>query len=288
MAATRAMTVQTDGRLLPATRWVSWGIVAILAPAVISLWAFPGDTEDAWAWTFKPDMTAIFMGSGYAAGAYFFARVAMGTRWPPAAAGVLASAIFAGLMLIPTVIHWDRFNHGDAPFLAAFAFYGWVAAYVAGPVLVGAVWWRNRRTDPRRPDPGEPIVPPPVRRFAQAVAAGALVSAAVFLVSPGTAIDVWPWTLTPLTARVIACFVAQVGCGALFLSLDARWSSWRLLLQTFLVATVLLLVGAARAWEDFDPDRAGTWLFLAGLIGLALAIVVLYRRMERVAIARSC
>jgi hypothetical protein len=62
----------------------------------------------------------------------------------------------------------------------------------------------------------------------------ALVAAAVSLVSPSTAIDLWPWTLTPLTARVIACFTAQVGIGALLLSRDERWSAWRLLLQTFL------------------------------------------------------
>jgi len=127
------------------------------------------------------------------------------------------------------------------------------------------------------------VVSPVVRRLAQVVAAGALVAAALFLISPGIAIDVWPWQLTPLAARVLACFTAQVGLGSLLLSLDGRWSSWRLLLRTFLVATALLLVGVLRAWGDFDPNRAGTWLFLASLVGLALAIVVLYRSMGRAA-----
>ena len=65
---------------------------------------------------------AIFMGSGYGAGAYFFARVAAAQRWHPAAAGVLSAALFAALMLVVTLIHWDRFNHGDAPFVGAAVF----------------------------------------------------------------------------------------------------------------------------------------------------------------------
>jgi len=28
-------------------------------------------------------------------------------------------------MLIATLAHWDKFNHGDAPFLAAVCFYAW-------------------------------------------------------------------------------------------------------------------------------------------------------------------
>jgi len=46
-----------------------------------------------------------------------------------------------------------------------------------------AVWLRNQRTDPRRPDPGELVVSPLVRL----VAAGALAAAALFLISPGGA-----------------------------------------------------------------------------------------------------
>src|SRR5688500_6655527 len=262
------MTTVPDDAVLRETRWASLAIVAILLPAVVVLWGLPGDTADLWAWPVKPEMSAIFMGSGYAAGAYFFTRAALGPGWHPASAGVLASAVFAALMLIPTFVHWDRFNHGDAPFLAAVAFYGWVIVYIAAPPLIAWLWLRNRRAGA---ETGEPAVAPAVRTVAGAIGAGALLAAALFLVSPDTAIDVWPWELTPLTARVIACFTAQVGLGALLLSLDARWSSWRLLLETFLVATAFLLVGTARAWSDYDDGKAATWIVLGGLVGLALA-----------------
>jgi hypothetical protein len=267
-----------DDQVLPEVRWASWIIVAILIPALIVLWGLPDRTADLWAWTFKPDMTAIFMGSCYAAGAYFFTRVATARQWHTVSAGVLAAALFAALMLVVTLIHYDRFNHGDAPFLAAVAFYGWVVVYIAAPPLVGWLWLRSQRLDTRARAPDDPVVPRAAILVARGVGACAVVGAAVFLVSPSTAIDVWPWTLTPLTARVLACFTAQVGIGALLLSLDDRWSAWWVLLQTFLVATVLLLIGSARAWSDFDHGKPSTWVFLGGLVGLAVAVLALYRR----------
>lgn len=123
-------------------------------------------------------------------------------------------------------------------------------------------------------------MPPAVRLVARAAAIGALVAAAVVLATPSIAIDNWGWNLTPLTARVLACFTAQVGFAFVLLSLDPRWSSWRVLVQTFLIAVALLLAGAVRAWDAFDQGSPLTWAYLAGLAGGALALVALYRSME--------
>ena len=269
-----------DDRVLPATRWASLAVVAILIPAVVVLWGFPHDTADLWSWEVHPAMTPIFMGAGYGGGAYFFFRVFRSQRWHPASAGVLSAAVFAALELIVTIAHWDGFNRGDAPALGAIAYYGWVSVYILSPFAVGALWWLNHRRDPRRPEAGDPIVPRAARIVAAAIGIGAVTSGVVFLISPGTASDLWPWALKPLAARVIACFVIQVGLGALLLALDARWSAWRLLLETVLVATALMLVGVAREWGDFDAGDSSTWLFLGGLAGLAAAVVLLLARMR--------
>jgi len=79
---------------------------------------------------------------------------------------------------------------------------------------------------------------------------------------------------------VLASFTVQVGVGALVLSRDARWSAWRLLAQTFFVAVALLLVAAARAWDELDEDDPMTWLYLGGLAGTAAALALVFRRME--------
>jgi hypothetical protein len=270
-----------DDRVLPETRWASLIVFSILVPATAILWVAPDRTGDLWAWTIRPELTPIFLGSGYGAGAYFFLRTYRAERWHQSSPGMLGASVFAGLMLIATVIHWDRFNHGDAPTLAAIAFYAWTIVYIASPFAVFAIWWRNRATDPREPAAGEPLVPPAALLAARVFAAGALAAGALFFVVPQIAIDVWPWQLTPLTARVLASLTVQVGVGALVLSRDPRWSAWRLVVQTFLVATALLLIGAIRAFADFDPSNPLTWLYLGGLSGTAGALALLHRSIER-------
>jgi hypothetical protein len=279
---------ERDDAVLPAMRVAALVVVAVLLPALVILWGLPGKTADLWAWTIKPDLTPIFMGAGYGAGAYFFTRVYLTKRWHEVSVGVISAAAFALLMLITTALHFEKFNQGkahdglpDPPALATLAYYGWTIVYILSPWIVAWLWWRNQQRDPREPEPGESLVPANVRLVARVIAIGALLGAAVMLLSPSTAIEHWGWNLTPLTARVLGCFTAQVGTGFLLLSFDARWSSWRVLVQTFLLAVALLLVGAVRAWDAFDDGAFMTWAYLAGLVGGALALLALYRLCER-------
>jgi hypothetical protein len=156
-----------------------------------------------------------------------------------------------------------------------------VIVYIVSPFAVLALWVANRRTDSGEPAPGEPLVPDGARLAARLFGIGAIGAAVVFFVFPDTAIDLWPWQLTPLTSRVLGSFTAEVGAGALLLSGDPRWGSWRLLVETFFVAVALLLVGAVRAWDDFDTANVLTHLYVGGLTAQALALAVLYRRMSR-------
>ena len=277
-----------DDHVMPAMRVAAVVVVAVLVPALIILWGLPTRTGDLWAWTIKAPLTPIFMGAGYGAGAYFFLRVYRTQRWHEVSVGVLSAAFFALLMLITTILHWDKFNQGrahdglpDPPALATIAYYGWTIVYILSPFVVGWLWWRNQQLDPRTPEDGEALVPANVRLVARVVAVGALGAAAVILVAPSVAIDNWGWTLTELTARVLACFTAQVGMGFLLLSLDARWSSWRVLVQTVLIAVTLILIGVIRQWDTFLPDRPMKWLFVAGLVAGAGALLALYRSLER-------
>ena len=277
-----------DDAVLPAMRVAAVVVVAVLVPALIILWGLPNDTADLWAWTIAAPLTPIFMGAGYGAGAYFFTRVYLTRRWHEVSVGVLSAAVFALLMLITTILHYDKFNQGkahdglpDPPALATIAFWGWTIVYILSPFLVGWLWWRNQRRDPRAPEAGERVVPATLRLVARVVAVGALIAGLVVLAAPDVAVENWGWTLTPLTARVLACFTCQVGTGFLLLSLDPRWSSWKVLVQTFLIAVALLLVGVVREWDTIDDGAAMTWAYVAGLAGGAIALLALYRSMQR-------
>ncbi len=281
-------TAVRDDAVTPAMRVTAVVVIAVLVPALIILWGLPTRTDDLWAWTIKAPLTPIFMGAGYGAGAYFFYRVLMTPRWHEVSVGVISAATFALLMLITTILHYDKFNQGkahdglpDPPTLATLAFYGWTGVYILSPFVVAFLWWRNQQRDPRTPEPGERIVPANVRLVARIIAIGALLGGLAVLIDPTIAVDNWGWTLTPLTARVLACFTCQVGTGFLLLSLDPRWSSWRVLVQTFLIAVALLLVGAIREWGSFGDDSVMRWGYVIGLAGGAIALLALYSRMER-------
>ena len=80
-----------DDRLFPETRWAALIVFFILLPATGILWVAPDRTGDLWAWMIQPELTPIFLGSGYGAGAYFFWQTYRAERWHP----LVASAIFA-------------------------------------------------------------------------------------------------------------------------------------------------------------------------------------------------
>jgi hypothetical protein len=274
-------STERDDRVLPATRWVSLTFSIILVLAVAVLWGTPDRTADRWAWTIEPELTAIFMGSVYAAGAFFFARLFFGRRFHPAAAGLLGAIAVTSLILITTLVYWERFNHGDAPFAGAVSFYGWVAIYAFAPALLTVLLLRNRRTDPGRPEAPDTEVPRPVRRATQVVAALSAAGATFLLLLPGAAIDVWLWELTPLTSRLLGCYVATVATALFGLAADPRWSAWRFVIQASLIFAVFLLVGTLRAWADLDEDNALTWAYLGSILGGLVALTALYGTQER-------
>ena len=76
-----------DDRLMPETRWAALIVFFILLPATAILWVAPDRTGDLWAWMIQPELTPIFLGSSYGAGAYFFWRTYRAERWHPSSPG---------------------------------------------------------------------------------------------------------------------------------------------------------------------------------------------------------
>jgi hypothetical protein len=259
-------------RVLALTRAVSVSIVPFLVLAFFVLFPWPSDTTRLFAWAIKPTMSAMVLGSVYLGGAYFFLRAARATQWHTVAGGFLPVATFAGLMGITTILHWDRFTHAHV------AFWLWVGLYFTTPFVVFATFLRNQRE--YRTVAGAELMLAPIAAYAIATAGGLSAVMATFLyLSPHRAVDIWPWQLTPLTARMLGAIFALgiAGLGALR---ERRWSAVRILSQVAGVMLVLILVAGIRAHTEFDSSKALTWLFAVGFGGAALALGVLYVRME--------
>jgi hypothetical protein len=107
----------------------------------------------------------------------------------------------------------------------------------------------------------------------------ALVLGAYLFLSPNRAIDIWPWALTPLTARVMGA-VLMLGVSGLMIAADARWTTAKLMLQVARIMIGLFLIAAVRAHDQFDTTRALTWMLGFGLGFVLIAATALDVRME--------
>ncbi len=258
-----------DDRVFGATRLLGAVIVPFLVVAFALLYFFPDDTRHWFAWDVQPTITPLIMGAGYIAGAYFFVRVAVETRWHRIQVGFLPVTAFTLFMAIGT------FNH-LGPFMTSHvAFWIWVGLYVTTPILVPLAWWRNRATDPGTPEPGEPPLPGFVRPLLLVVGAVQSAVALVLLLSPSTMIEHWPWLLTPLTAQTLGGWFALPGVTALMMGLDGRWSAIRITLESQLIGLALILLATLRAWEDVDTSTALAYVFAAGIAALFAALLAL-------------
>jgi hypothetical protein len=185
-------------------------------------------------------------------------------------AGLAAVTLFATLLGIATVIHWDKFNHG------AVAFWLWAGLYFTAPFLVAAAWLANRRYA-AGPGPGDALLGRAARGAIAATGALALLTGAVLYVAPTWAATWWAWPLTPLTARVIGA-VFCLGSAGLGVIGDARWVAVRLMVEVELVMVVLILLAASRARDELYTDRPVTWLLGLGFVALLVGGATLRMR----------
>jgi uncharacterized membrane protein len=261
-----------DDRVSALTRWVSLVIIPFLVVAFVVLVPWPDDTGRLFAWDIKPALTPMVLGSVYLGGAYFFLRAFLAKEWHTVKGGFVPVGTFATLMGVATIAHWDKFLHTHV------AFWLWAGLYFTTPFLVFWVFLANRKHD--APATGTDLLLSVVVSRIIAVVGGLSLLTGMFLfLLPHQAVTIWPWTLTPLTSRVLGAIfcLGLAGLGVLF---DRRWSSARVLLQVAALMLALIVVAGARATGEFDPANAMTWLVSGGFVAVLAAVIALYLRME--------
>jgi len=265
-------------RILPVTRVVALVIVPFLVAAAFLLFVFPARTGELFAWPIAPPVSAYMLGSAYVGGIWFFVGVAVTKRWHRVAPGFPAVVVFAGGLLVATLLHLDRFSQN-------LSFCTWIVLYVTTPFVVAWLWWMQRRSDDGRLDVPDSRVPRPVRGVMLAVGAASLVTGAVMFLAPSLVIPFWAWELTPLTAQVIGAVLSLPGIVAIGFLRDDRWSSFRILFQAQLVSLVAIICSLIAGREALLWDRLATPAFLAliavAFIGYAALTAAMEIRIRR-------
>ncbi len=242
-------------------RALLWFFAALAFSAGVLLYLLSGNTDDTFSWTIKPPLTAAFLGGAYWAAFVLFAWSARQSLWVRARPFVVPVTVIAVLLLAATLLHDDKF-HKDL--FGRF----WLAAYIAVPPLLAFGLWRQGRAAPAPEPPREPL-PLALRVL---LVGEALVLAGVgiaLFAAPDTADELWPWMLTPLTARATGAFLVGFGAAAA----QAAWENdiGRLAGSAYAYATLGLLELIALLRYPDELDGSG----LRGIGYVAFAVLVL-------------
>jgi hypothetical protein len=246
----------------PFTRLFLLQLAAVLVIVGFPLFVLSSQTDEYFAWTIQPPLTAAFLGANYWGSAVLAALCARERTW--AAARVTIPGIFVAgtLLLVATLLHIEPFHMDTA------RGWIWVILYAGLPPAVALVVIVQRR------EPGDdPPRKAPLSRAARAVL---LAQAAVFLgvggalfIAPADTASIWPWELRDLAARAVAAWLLAIGTTILASLRENDWSRLTAPMAGYAAIAALQLLALAR-YSDTPQDDASAWLYLA----FALSVLV--------------
>ncbi|MGZ5309475.1 MAG: hypothetical protein ACXWW8_06460 [Solirubrobacterales bacterium] len=240
--------------------------------AGIELFLLSSRTDDYFSWTIAPPLTAAFMGGLYWAACVLFVWASRQELWSRARIAVYPAFTIATVLLAVTLIHLDKFDLDSV--------YGWfwLVVYAIAPPIVAYLVWMQLREPGGEPAGGVPLP----AAFRALVALQALVMLAIgvaLLVAPSDAGDIWPWALTPLTARAEAALIAGVGLAAAIAARDDDARGFAGPAIAYVALGALELIALLRYDGQLDGDHLANTVYvgflvtvlLAGLYGLLLS-----------------
>src|SRR5918992_418419 len=200
--------------LSPSMRRLLFAAGVLVFAAGIQLFVFTELTATRFAWTVEPPLTAAFLGASYWASVALEWTAARERVW--ARARVAAPSVFAftTLTLVATLLHLDRFHLGDGfGFSTRLVTWVWIATYAVVPPLMlvlmvvqGRITGADTARSARLPRWLRALL------IVEAVLLGAIGGA--LFVDPVGISPIWPWALTPLTARAVGAWLVGIGMAA--------------------------------------------------------------------------
>ena len=234
--------------------------------AGFQLFVLTDRTEDFFAWTIDPPLTAAFLGAGYWSSAILELGSARRPEWSGARLAMPTVLFFTTITLVLSLVHIDKF-HTDSVFGIA-----WLVVYAAFPISMATILILQARASggdvPRRSSL------PTWMRLVLAVQAVILFALGAYLyAAPVDAASLWPWPLTPLTGRAVGAWLLGTGFIAAHVAIENARERVDIAQLSYAAFGVLQLVAVARYWDTPQWSALGAVVylgFLATITGVGL------------------
>ncbi|HET6596627.1 MAG TPA: hypothetical protein VFG81_13465 [Anaerolineales bacterium] len=238
--------------------------------AVLAIGRDPANSATNFAWPIQPVVMAATLGAFYITSAPLFLLPLFAKRWENIRAMILPTALFSTVQLAATFLHWDKFSIGTTPF------YVWFASYLLPPpIFVAAYLWHQRKAGSPTVSSNDPI-PSWLHRLL--ILCGSLLTliAVLTFFFPGFLIPVFPWQLTPLTARSLSGWLIAVGTIMLWMARENDRTRARLATPMLILILPALLLQIGRFAKQVNWSSPVLWIgFLlfavVGFCGVYLA-----------------
>ena len=269
--------------ILPGTRLLLVIFSGLTLLAFIVLFGLADATERDFAWTIRPPATAAFLGAAYAAGCLLVVLALRKGTWAALRIPFLTILVFTIVTLAATLLHLDRLHFGSDVLAARYAAYFWMGVYLLVPPAMVAVLVAQKRRSTPLPDP----LPMPTGLAATLLAQGVLLLGvgAALLVVPASATVLWPWPLTPLTARVVAAWLLAFGLCAILAWQSRDLARLDVAAWAYALLALLEVVVVIRFTGTVEWSTPAIWVYLALaasiLASSAYALVRLRRTRRR-------
>ncbi|HEY0733954.1 MAG TPA: hypothetical protein VGD69_03540 [Herpetosiphonaceae bacterium] len=277
------MDASQSSDLRPVTNGMRWMLLiasGLVFTVGIQLYILTEQTERYFAWTINPPLTAAFLGAGYWAS---FAMEFLASRkrfWAHARIAVPAVLIFTTLTLIATLLHLDRFHLNDPNFVTRVAAWVWLAVYAIVPLVMTVLLVLQMRV-PGYDPPRQAPLPRWIHLILRLHAVVMLPLGAALFLAPQATAPLWPWMLTPLTARAVGAWLLALGVAAAHSSRENDWQRVHIATISYTVLGFFQLLALARYPQVVDWTMPAAWIYLVFLVSILLVGLYGWRQSAR-------
>lgn len=263
------MNTQGTPIALPLRLWLGVEVLFGIG-AVLSIGRSPQDSATNFAWPILPVVMAAVLGGFYITSAPLFLLPFFARRWEMIRSMILPTALFSILQTAATFLHWDKFSVGSLPF------YVWFASYVLPPPIFITAYILHQRKSASSSGASDDPIPAWIRRLLILCGGGLTITAILVFIVPNLLIPIFPWQLTPLTARSFCAWLVAVGTIMLSMSRENDRMQARLATPMLILILPALLMQMARFAKEVNWASPVLWVGLllfaiVGFCGLYLA-----------------